>query len=67
MVIHVSSGYQMPGAFPTELSAGVRAAQLSQETGDTFVHVERLIPKTGYWPLSEAAPAILQKLWRPRS
>ena len=62
VLIHVPSGYQMPGAFPTEVSAKLGAAELSQKTGDAFIHIQRLVPKTGYWPLSEAAPPALQNL-----
>ena len=62
MIIHVPTGHQLPGAFPTEPLAAGRVTELIQKTGNTFVHVERLVPKSGYWPLSTLAPPSLHKL-----
>jgi hypothetical protein len=62
VLVHVSSSYQIPGAFPTERAAASKAADLNQRSGDTFKPVQRLVPKNGYWPLSQPLPIFLRDL-----
>ena len=67
VVIHVTSSYQLPGAFPTELAAARCATEIALKTGHAFVAVERLIPKNRHWPLAPSAPLFLRELlWGER-
>ena len=67
VLIHIPTDYQVPGAYPTEFAAARCAAELVLATGHPFVHVQRLIPKNGYWPLAPGAPLFLRELlWGDR-